>query len=119
MTPTTQLMTELKSMFQEFKTEFKTELKTEIAEFKTELKTEIAELKTELKTEIAEIKTEAAMDDVNEVVEHIKKVAEQSSWTRSDVGVMCYLFNFMLEIVPVCQAQVSKVEGGAAGGNSG
>jgi hypothetical protein len=41
----------------------------------------------------------AAMEDVNEVVEHIKKIAEQSSWTRSDVGVMCYLFNFMLEIV--------------------
>eukprot|EP00798_Chlamydomonas_sp_ICE-L_P027521 gene27521-18385_t len=39
------------------------------------------------------------MEDVNEVVEHIKKIAEQSSWTRSDVGVMCYLFNFMLEIV--------------------
>eukprot|EP00798_Chlamydomonas_sp_ICE-L_P029618 gene29618-17898_t len=45
MTHDTQLMTEIKSMFQEFKTE----LKTEIAELKTELKTEIAELKTELK----------------------------------------------------------------------
>eukprot|EP00798_Chlamydomonas_sp_ICE-L_P012220 gene12220-15351_t len=48
MTHDTQLMTEIKSMFQEFKTE----LKTEIAELKTELKTEIAELKTELKADM-------------------------------------------------------------------
>eukprot|EP00798_Chlamydomonas_sp_ICE-L_P005667 gene5667-1648_t len=49
MTPDTQLMTEIKSMFQEFKTE----LKTEIAELKTELKTEIAELNTELKADMS------------------------------------------------------------------
>jgi len=40
MTPDTQLMTEIKSMFQEFKTE----LKTEIAELKTELKADMSSM---------------------------------------------------------------------------
>ena len=40
MTPDTQLMTEIKSMFQEFKTE----LKTEIAELNTELKADMSSM---------------------------------------------------------------------------
>jgi len=59
MTPDTQLMTEIKSMFQEFKTE----LKTELAELKTEIKTEIAELKTELKADMSSM--ELRVDNIH------------------------------------------------------